>query len=316
MLALLMVINQVSSFAEIDSGSRIIDRLERMERDLVSLQRQFYREKPSDGSSPVVRSGGNVAEIDARVGNIEEKMRVLNGNIEQLQYESKKQQQLLSEILEKQNARQIEELKPKAKEEPVVKKPEVKKAKPAPKEPVIKDEPKILGKVAIKNINDDNNAIIEKDPEEQKPEIVEVDKDGGDKLKEGNKEDNAQELFDKSFTYLRSSNLENAERGFTKFIAQYKDHALVGNAYYWLGETFFIRKDYKQAGANFVKSYKESPNGAKAYEALIKLATSFSHLDKKKEACSVINKLNSFESKLSNNLKQRIKEEASRIGCN
>ena len=89
MLALLIVINQASSFAEIDSGSRIIDRLERMERDLVSLQRQFYREKPSDGSSPVVRSGGNVAEIDARVGNIEEKMRVLNGNIEQLQYESK-----------------------------------------------------------------------------------------------------------------------------------------------------------------------------------------------------------------------------------
>ena len=77
----------------------------------------------------------------------------------------------------------------------------------------------------------------------------------------------------------------------------------------------FVRKNYKQAGANFIKSYKESPNGNKAYESLLKLATSFSHLDKKKEACSVINKLDGFNSKLANNLKQRVREESSRIGC-
>jgi tol-pal system protein YbgF len=315
MLALLILSNQVNSFAEIDSGSRIIDRLEKMERDLVSLQRQFYRDKPSDRSSPIVRSGGNIAEIDARIANIEEKMRLLNGNIEHLQYESKKQQQLISELLERQITKPTEDAKPKLKEEVPSKnnkKPEPKNLQVPTKNPVIKDEPKALGKVNIYKANDAKN--IDTEEEEGKPEIAEID-NNEDEVKKTFNENDAQSLFDKSFTYLRSSKLENAERGFTKFITTHKDHPLIGNAYYWLGETYFIRKDYKQAGANFVKSYKESPTGAKSYEALIKLATSFSHLDKKKEACSVISKLNSLESKLSNNLKQRIKEEASRIGC-
>jgi TolA-binding protein len=248
------VINSVNSaFAEIDIGSRvngskIIERLERMERDLVSLQRQFYRDRPSDSEGSNVKSGSNIAEIDARIDHLEEKLRVINGSIEKLQYETNKQNHLLSEIIEKQNTKQISELASKVPEQPVDKKNKIndtKKIKVPKKDPIVKDESKALGKIKIQNINEAKNVELEDDENHViKEKIVVSDnidiKDNEDSLKKAA----AQDLYDKSFNYLRSSKLENAERGFTTFVSKYKDHPLIGNAYYWLGETYFIRKDY------------------------------------------------------------------------
>ena len=301
----LIICNISYGFSDGASGSRIIDRLDRMERDFIALQRQFYRGKAPETGEIVGDRGMNVANVEAKISSLEEKIRQLNGHIEQLQHElNKLQQAAKNNIIDNHPVAQPENVK---KSEPKKlennNKAAVKTSPTVPPKVEIINEPKVIETIKeTKKENEEENSdnpTLEEELEEQ-----------------GIKEtDSAKSLYDKSFAYLRASKFDNAEKGFSDFITKYKGHELVGNAYYWLGETFFVRKNYKQAGANFIKSYKESPNGNKAYESLLKLATSFSHLDKKKEACSVINKLDGFNSKLANNLKQRVREESSRIGC-
>ena len=51
--------------------------------------------------------------------------------------------------------------------------------------------------------------------------------------------------------YNMLSTGEYEAKAFTKFIKEYPDNKLSSNAYYWLGETFYVRKNYQLAAYNF-----------------------------------------------------------------
>ena len=47
---------------------------------------------------------------------------------------------------------------------------------------------------------------------------------------------------------------------------------LASNAYYWLGETFYVQKNFQKAAISFAKGYQKFPKGNKAIDQLFKLA--------------------------------------------
>ena len=61
---------------------------------------------------------------------------------------------------------------------------------------------------------------------------------------------------------------------------------LAGNAQYWLGETYYVRKDYENAATAFALGYQKYPKSAKAADDLLKLGMSLGNLGKKPDACT------------------------------
>lgn len=121
------------------------------------------------------------------------------------------------------------------------------------------------------------------DPQEVTPAPIEV----ASVLPQGS----VQERYKFAFGLLGKMQFDQAETAFQEFLKAHSDDALAGNAHYWLGETYYVRKQYAQAAAAFLEGYKAFPKGNKAPDSLLKLGMSLSGLGKKKEACAAFDQL-------------------------
>jgi tol-pal system protein YbgF len=97
--------------------------------------------------------------------------------------------------------------------------------------------------------------------------------------------------YDIALATFKDGNMVESAKLFGDFIKSYPNSNLNGNAHFWYAETFFRRKMYDSSAINFLKSYKNAPKGAKAPDALLKLASSLHMLKQDKEACAMIAKL-------------------------
>ncbi len=97
--------------------------------------------------------------------------------------------------------------------------------------------------------------------------------------------------YDLALATLKDGNLALAETKFADFIKQYPSSRLQSNATFWYAETFYRRGVYNKAAINYLQSYKKYPKGSKAPDALLKLSYSLASLNKNKEACSMLEKL-------------------------
>lgn len=97
--------------------------------------------------------------------------------------------------------------------------------------------------------------------------------------------------YDLALISLKDGKFEDAERQFADFIIKYPASGLQSNATFWYAETFYRREMFNKAALNYLQSYKKYPKGAKAQDSLLKLSYSLASLNKKKEACSMLTKL-------------------------
>jgi tol-pal system protein YbgF len=90
---------------------------------------------------------------------------------------------------------------------------------------------------------------------------------------------------------VRADEFETARESLMRFIAEYPGHRLTGNAYYWLGETYYVQEKFIQAADMFRQGFETDTAGIKAPDNLYKLAKSLLQLDKKQEACVVFGQI-------------------------
>ena len=95
----------------------------------------------------------------------------------------------------------------------------------------------------------------------------------------------ANQIYQGAYDSLLGRQFGTAEAGFRTFLTKYPDHALAGDALYWLGETYFAQGDYKQAAQNFLQGYRTYPSSKKAPDSLLKLGMSLAKLGQKPKAC-------------------------------
>jgi tol-pal system protein YbgF len=74
-----------------------------------------------------------------------------------------------------------------------------------------------------------------------------------------------------AFNLLKDGKYTEASAAFSQFIASYPQSGLVDNAHYWLGESYYILKDFGQAQRAFQTLLDTYPNSGKAPDALVKL---------------------------------------------
>lgn len=106
-----------------------------------------------------------------------------------------------------------------------------------------------------------------------------------------------------------------AQASFEDFLARYPRDALAGNAQYWLGETFFVRGQFKPAAQAFLKGYQTYASSPKAPDSLFKLALSLDRMGQKNDACATFGELLQKFPSAPSGIKGRAQTERQRLGC-
>ena len=232
----------------------VVDRMDRIERDLTMLQRKIYKENAGTTENSVQVGDSylyeKLVEMDRQTKELTAELENVRFEIKQLAEKTQKAEKDMSvrfELLEKQ----VSELKTEA---------------------------------------------IKKEVKEKT-----VEKKG------------AKEAYENAYNLLNNDQFEAAQNAFEAFLKDYPTDGLADNAKYWLGETFYARRQYDKAAVAFADGMnKKSTKGA---DCLLKLGMSMMFLNKKEEACAAFQSLASEFPKASEILKTKAKSEAKKLSC-
>ena len=126
--------------------------------------------------------------------------------------------------------------------------------------------------------------------------------------------DSPETLYERSNESLLRRQFGEAEAGFRTFIEKYPEHSLAGSAQYWLGETYYAQSDFRQAAQAFLQGYKQYPKSRRAADSLLKLGISLDRLGQRQQACAAYESVSSEYPKAVE-ARKRAQAEAKRAAC-
>ncbi|MBM3488703.1 MAG: tol-pal system protein YbgF [Alphaproteobacteria bacterium] len=285
----------------------VLSRLDRLQRELQTLQRQVYRGEPPPAA---VGPAGRGTDIDARAAvnlelrltQLENELRHLTGKVEELAHGRAQLQSRLDKLAQETEFRlsQLERGGAPAATAPGADRPPAQVVRPAAPPPggATTDANRNLGTPPRDLGTVPRDAVV---PGPQRA---------------GLPAGTPQEQYDYAIGLLvRDQNLPEAEQALKAFIAANPSHALAANAHYWLGETYFTQKQYQQATLAYAEGYQKFPRSERAPETLLKLGVSFTHLNKLKEACAAYGQLLEAHPNAATSLRNRATREQRSLNC-
>lgn len=124
-----------------------------------------------------------------------------------------------------------------------------------------------------------------------------------------------QTQYDFAIDLLKRGQFPQARDGFKQFLAQHPKDPLAGNAQYWLGETYYVQGQYKDAADSFLKGYTTYSKSSKAPDSLLKLGMTLAALKQKDAACATFGQLKEQFPSASPAIVARNKQERQKVGC-
>ncbi len=106
-----------------------------------------------------------------------------------------------------------------------------------------------------------------------------------------------------------------AETALRSFVTANGTHRLAGDAQYWLGETFYARRDWNNASAAFAEQFRRFPQNTKAPDSLLRLGQSLGQLNRKADSCGTLGELEKRYPNASQSIKIAAQRERSRLQC-
>jgi tol-pal system protein YbgF len=123
------------------------------------------------------------------------------------------------------------------------------------------------------------------------------------------------EAYSEARALVFEGDYETAETALRRFLDSYPDHELADNARYWLAETFYVRGDVEQAASLYAEGYEKAPGGIKAPDNLLKLGVSLRRLGRKRDACTTFEQLKHKFPDASRTIRERASREIRGLGC-
>jgi tol-pal system protein YbgF len=102
---------------------------------------------------------------------------------------------------------------------------------------------------------------------------------------------NVGDLYKDAYETFQKGNLEGARRKFEAFLKQYPNTELSDNAQFWIGETYYLKKDFEKAILEYEKAIVKYPEGDKIPAALFKQALAFLELGDKTNARNLLKRV-------------------------
>ncbi|RPJ10905.1 MAG: tol-pal system protein YbgF [Deltaproteobacteria bacterium] len=100
-----------------------------------------------------------------------------------------------------------------------------------------------------------------------------------------------EDLYEDAYETFEKGNLEGARRKFEAFLKQYPNIEFSDNAQFWIGETYYLKKDFEKAILEYEKAIAKYPEGDKVSAALFKQALSFLELGDKTNARNLLKRV-------------------------
>lgn len=298
------------ALAQDDGLQPLMDRISRLEQDIRTLNVQLSRGGTSSGKEVVLSSSNPsaqaMAQLEARLTTLEEELRAATGKIEELSYKIDQVGQRLDKLVGDVDYR-LGALE-KAREAPAA------QDEPAPggaSQPLV--APKVSAAPAppsVQTMSPGEAAGIGAKAAPAPAEKTPTASPAASAAK-----GTPQQRYDHAFDLLRQSKYDEAATALREFLETSGDDSLAGNARYWLGETYYVREDFKTAAQIFIEGYQKNPKSAKAPDTLLKLGMSLAKIDKKNEACVTFAKLLADFPKMPEALGKRVAKERQSNGC-
>jgi len=276
------------------------ERIERLQRDLQDLQRFVYRGggpgqaqpgQPQPGAPPAAGDNARFAQIEVRLSQFDSELRNLTGQVERLNHDVGQMSRRLEKLVADVDLR-LKELETKVAAAAVRPEPAEEPAPAATTAPADRQRP---GPVAAAAPPPSDTA--EAPAEGALPEGTPI------------------QRYNYAFALVRRQQLPEAERAFEQFVALHKDDKLAGNAYYWLGQTRFLRKQYDTAAKAFLVAVKDYPKGDKAPEALMRLGITLGAMGDKKNACETLGEVPRRYAQAEPRILEEAKRSQKDLGC-
>lgn len=285
--------------AQDDQGAQT-DRLNRLERDINFLQKQVYRGATVNGDPNAITTAPvNGGSLDVRLSQMDEEIRRLRGQIEQVQFQNKQTADALKKLSDDADYR----LRALEQKQAAV------DAAAAASVPVATPETTPPAATPAADTKPPAPAAAAATPAKYQP-------DGAKPAAlTGNDFPNANAHYSYAFKLLNEKKFSEAATSFDAFVKKFPSDPLTSNAYYWLGESYYARADYTRAAESFRKGFEVNAEGQKAPDNLLKLAMSLHQVKRTSEACVVLAQIISKYEETAPRTSQRAHDQRTAMQC-
>ena len=128
-------------------------------------------------------------------------------------------------------------------------------------------------------------------------------------------DDDADAQFAAGYEALVGGDFEFAEEQFTQFIELYPDNPQVTDAANWLGDALIHRAAYNEAAAVLLDAYQKSPQSPRAPDLLLKLGMSLAGAGEREVACRTYGQIEGRYTVMTPAFVTRLNEEKSKAEC-
>ena len=294
------------SFAQQDKMNELIDRLEKIQKDIQTLEKAVYSKNATLPSDNVVVNEALTRQL-AKISELEKQIQEMTSKFEENNYKVQQLSDRLNKVSNDNQFRLQQLENNKAISEKIS----------APKEVIVEKAPVVVKKnenniLNSEEIDKEKNVIEEKKVQSDNIKLKE--KDNKPKTKVLPKVSIA-EQYKYATNIMKSGDFEKAEIAFKEFVDTHSKHELAGSAQFWYAETFYIRQLYDDAAAAFLEGYQKYPNSPKAPENLLKLGVTLAELGEIEQGCKMIVNLKKAYPKTDASILQKSSYEKKRFNC-
>ena len=125
----------------------------------------------------------------------------------------------------------------------------------------------------------------------------------------------SEQLYQEAYDYILAGDYPQAESTFGIYIARFPDGPQIADAYFWLGESQYSLGAYHDAAKTLLTAHKQFPDAVKAPEMLLKLGMSLAALDNRDTACATYREVLTRYPQSSEAVRNKVAVEQSRMSC-
>lgn len=308
------------------------DRVDRIERALNDLRRFVHRGDGASGSAatapaaPSAATGGEAVGLDAKISALESEIRALTNRVEEINFTVRRLDDRMNRLVEDIDFRLL-----------AIERNMAAGGAPAPRDgsaaagdgaPQARSSSSSAGATQPRSLGTVRQESVDRIPAGNNGEAGDA-AGGVQRQPIGSSsartaavtppvsalEGTPEQRYDAAFSLLQSKRFTEAQAAFQSFLQDHPKHELAGNAQYWLGEAYYVQKDYERAASAFLEGYKSYRTSSKSPDNLLKLGMTLAILNQTSDACAVFAELQDRYPNAQNSIKRRAKRERQNAGC-
>jgi tol-pal system protein YbgF len=298
------------SFAQQDKMNELLDKLEKIQKDIQTLEKAVYTKNTNLPSDNILLNEALTKQL-SKISELEKQIQQMTQKYEENSYQLQQLTDKLNKV-SNDNQLRLQQLENNKFASDKVSSPkqviEEKKISP----PKISNQ-NVLNKEEVEETNaDEDNSLKDKSVNTESVKLKEKPNKAQAKILP---KASAAERYKFAMNIMKSGDFEKAEIAFKEFVDAHAKHELAGSAQFWYGETFYIRQLYEDAAVAFLDGYQKYPNSPKAPENLLKLGVTLAELGETEQGCKMIANLKKAYPKTDASILQKSSYEKKRFNC-